>query len=78
MPNFWMVETVCSDRELHRKRFDARGVSSRGDWVLTWDVVEETLEAYVQHPGALYVADSVNSVEDNVAGVLARLEAACS
>lgn len=73
---FWIVETVCSDAALHRRRFDERGQSKRGDWVLTWDVVEETMQAYTPHPDALYIADSVNSVDDNVAGRLTRLTAA--
>jgi hypothetical protein len=76
--SFWMVETVCSDTELHRRRFDERDQSTRGEWVLTWDVVEETMQAYTPHPDPLYVADSVNSVADNVAETLARLSAARS
>lgn len=72
---FWMVETICSDGELHRRRFEERGQSSRGEWVLTWKVIEETMRAYEPHPDALYVADSVNSLQDNVAEVVARVSA---
>jgi hypothetical protein len=63
---FWIVETVCSDRELHRRRFDERGEARRGDWVLDWDVVVATVSTYVPHPDAVFVADAVNSVEANV------------
>lgn len=70
---FWIIETVCSDRELHRRRFDERGDASRGDWVLDWDVVEETLRTYVQHPDTEFVADAVNPVEVNVREITDRL-----
>jgi hypothetical protein len=37
---FWIVDTVCSDPEVHRARCETRGEAQLGGWRLTWDVAE--------------------------------------
>jgi predicted kinase len=67
---YWLIDTVCSDPKMHRQRFEARGPTQRGDWILTWDAVEANRERFKPHPQAAYVADAVRPVEDNVAAIL--------
>jgi predicted kinase len=66
------VDTVCSDEELHRRRFEARGPVRLRDWELTWDTIAQSRAAFVVHPEAAFVADAVKPVEMN-AGAVAQM-----
>jgi hypothetical protein len=63
---FWMVDTVCSDVDLHRRRFEARGPVWRCDVGETWEMVDELRVRFQVHPQAVFVADAVRPVEENV------------
>ena len=63
---FWIIDTICSDEDLHRERFEARGPTQLGDWVLDWPTVAGYRRAFVPHPGAHFVADASNPVDHNV------------
>ena len=67
---FWLVDTVCSDVEVHRRRFVERGTVQRGDWVLAWETVEANRDRFVVHPDAAFVADSTLPVADNVSALV--------
>ena len=68
---FWIVDTVCSDADIHRQRFEARGAPVRlGTWQLTWEVAERGRATFRPHPDAIFVADSVVSVEENVSRIM--------
>ena len=66
----WLIDTVCSDPEVHRSRFEDRGPTARGDWVLTWDQVATYRIQFQPHPRADYIADAVRPVEENVAAIV--------
>lgn len=67
---FWLVDTVCSDIEVHRRRFVERGVTQRGDWVLAWETVEANRARFGVHPRAAFVADSIVPVAENVSAIV--------
>ena len=67
---FWIVDTICSDPEVHRARFEARGQGQLGGWTLTWDVAERGRRRFVAHPDAIFVADSVVPVLENVSQIV--------
>jgi predicted kinase len=71
---FWLVDTVCSDVELHRQRFQARGSVWRCDVGQTWEMVHELRIRFKVHPQAAFVADAVRSVEENVRSIMALIE----
>jgi predicted kinase len=64
--NFWIVDTVCSDVDLHRQRFEARGPVWQCDLGETWEMVDALRLRFQVHPQAVFVADAVRAVEENV------------
>jgi predicted kinase len=71
--SFFIVETDCSDPDLHRSRFEQRGTAQVGDWHLRWANVEGARKWYEPHPDAIFLADSVHPLERNVEEVLRRI-----
>jgi predicted kinase len=67
---FWLVDTVCSDGELHRQRFEARGPVWHCDVGQTWEMVDELRIRFYVHPQAVFVADAIRSVDDNVRSIM--------
>jgi predicted kinase len=67
---FWLVDTVCSDVRLHRRRFEARGPVWRCDIGQTWDTVDELRKRFEPHPRAVFTADAIRPVEENVEAIL--------
>jgi predicted kinase len=67
---FWIIDTVCSDPDLHRQRFQGRGPTQREDWALVWETVEGYRTRFRSHPDAAYVADAVRPVDANVRAIL--------
>lgn len=68
----FVVECVCSDKVLHRRRVDARyaaGLSS-----ITWDRVQETLRTYEPDSAPDYVADAVVPVGHHVRAIATAIE----
>jgi predicted kinase len=72
---YFGIECVCSDRALHRQRFDARPEFRIGEWLLTWEFIERTLNTYAPDEEAAIVLDSTNPLEQNVATTFAALRA---
>lgn len=70
----WLIDAVCSDPQVHRSRFEDRGPTARGDWVLTWDQVAAYRDQFRPHPRADYIADAVRPVEEHVAAILALID----
>ena len=71
---FWLVDTVCSDVELHRQRFEARGPVWRCDVGQTWEMVDDLRIRFLAHPQAAFIADAVRSVDENVRSIMALIE----
>jgi predicted kinase len=71
--HFWLVDTVCSDVALHRQRFEARGPVWRCDVGQTWEMVDELRTRFEVHPQALFVADALRSVDENVHSIMTLL-----
>jgi len=71
--HFWLVDTVCSDVELHRQRFEARGAVWHCDLGQTWEMVDQLRIRFRVHPQAAFVADAVRSVDENVRSILALI-----
>lgn len=72
---YFGIECVCSDRARHRQRFDARPEFRVGEWVLTWEFIERSLDTYEPDEEAALLLDSSNSLEQNVAAATAALRA---
>ncbi len=72
---YFGIECVCSDRALHRQRFDSRPEFRIGAWLLTWEFVEHSLDTYELDEEAAIVLDATNSLEQNVAAAAAILRA---
>jgi predicted kinase len=72
---YFGIECVCSDRALHRQRFGARPEFRIGEWVLTWEFIERSLDTYEPDEQAAIQLDSINSLEQNVAAAAAALRA---
>jgi len=72
--HFWLVDTVCSDTELHRRRFEARGAVWRCDVGQTWEMVDEMRTRFQVHPQAAFIADAVRTVDENVRSILALMD----
>jgi predicted kinase len=70
---YFGIECVCSDRALHRQRFDARPEFRIGEWLLTWEFIERTLDTYAPDEEADILLDSTNPLEQNVAAAAATL-----
>jgi predicted kinase len=68
--SFWLVDTVCSDVELHRRRFEDRGPIWRCDAGQTWEMVDELRVQFHRHPQAAFIADAIRSVDENVESIL--------
>jgi predicted kinase len=64
--HFWLVDTVCSDVELHRQRFEVRGPVWRCDVGQTWEMVDKSRIRFQVHPQAAFVADAIRPVDENV------------
>ena len=71
--SFWLVDTVCSDAEVHRKRFEARGPIWHCDAGQTWDMVDALRAPFRPHPQAAFLADAIRSVDENVESILALI-----
>ncbi len=69
-----VVECVCSDVELHRRRIEGRRREIPGWHEVGWDHVERMRAEFPPLRSRHLTADAVNPVEDNVELVLARLE----
>ena len=70
---FSVVECVCSDPALLRKRVEGRNRSIPGWYELTWDHVERSRAAYVPLAEPKLVIDSVAPVSENLARVRGHL-----
>jgi predicted kinase len=70
---FRLVDTVCSDVELHRRRFEARGSIWHCDAGQTWEKVDELRLWFHPHPQAAFIADAIRSVDENVESILALI-----
>jgi predicted kinase len=68
--SFAAIETTCSDPKAHRSRFEGRGTAAVGDWHLRWDNVERTRRWYRPYPEALFTADSMRPLAENVAAIV--------
>ncbi len=68
--SFWLVDTVCSDVDLHRRRFEARGPIWQCDAGQTWEMVDELRAQFHPHPQATFVADATRTVDENVNSIL--------
>lgn len=73
--SFSTVECVCSDLQEHRRRVDDRraGDAHESQTMPTWDQVETTMQWYERHPSAVFLADSMKSVDTNVGEILKAL-----
>jgi predicted kinase len=71
--HFWLVDTVCSDETLHRRRFEARGAVWRCDVGQTWEMVDDLRIRFQVHPQAAFIADAVRPVDENVSSILALI-----
>jgi predicted kinase len=71
--NFWLIDTVCSDVDLHRRRFEARGPVWRCDVGQSWEIVNELRIRFQIHPQASFVADAVRPVDENVRSIVALM-----
>jgi predicted kinase len=71
---FLVVDTICSNVEVHRRRFEARGPTWSGEIGQTWHTLDKARSDFRPHPQALFVADSVRSVQENVDSILALIE----
>lgn len=68
-----VVEVVCSDERLHRRRVQKRE-RIIGDFPLpTWDRVERVRETYVPWPVDRLVVDSADPFETSVRTAVRRL-----
>ena len=72
---YFGIECVCSNHALHRQRFDARPEFRIGEWLLTWEFIERSLDTYEPDEEAAIVLDSTNSLEQSVAAAAAALRA---
>lgn len=72
---YFGIECMCSNRALHRQRFDARPEFRIGEWLLTWEYIERSLDTYEPDEEAAIVLDSINSLEQNVAVAASVLRA---
>ena len=71
---FVMVDTVVSDRTVHRARLEHRENSGAGGWRrIEWSEVEATVAALGPPTAGAVVADAVNPVAANVDLVVAAL-----
>lgn len=72
---FLKVDTVVSDRALHKERLEHRENSGQGGWRrIEWSEVEATIAGLGEPASDAVVADAINDVEHNVALVMAALE----
>jgi predicted kinase len=67
---YWLIDTICSDVEVHHRRFMERGPIQRGDWVLSWETVAANRKRYRVHPEAAFVADSTLPVTASVSAIM--------
>jgi hypothetical protein len=70
---FLIIDTICSNVEVHRQRFEARGPTWRGEIGQTWNALDKARTDFCPHPEALLVADSVRSVQENVESIVALI-----
>jgi predicted kinase len=66
----WLVDTVCSDAELHRRRFEARGPVWQCDVGQTWEMVEQLRMRFQVDPQAAFIADAIRPVDENVRSIV--------
>jgi predicted kinase len=71
--HFWLIDTICSDLDLHRRRFEARGPVWRCDVGQSWEIVNELRIGFQIHPQAAFVADAVRPVDENVRSIVALM-----
>jgi len=70
---FVLIECVCSDHGLHRRRIEGRDRGIPGWYELTWDDVERTRGRWEAWPDDRLVLDAVNLLAENVDTALAYL-----
>jgi predicted kinase len=68
-----IIDTICSNVEVHRQRFEARGPTWRGEIGQTWNALDKARTDFRPLPEALLVADSVRSVQENVESIVALI-----
>jgi len=68
--SFWLINTVCFDRELHRRRLEDCEPIWRCDAGQTGGMVDELRVQFHPHPQAACIADAIRSVDENVESVL--------
>lgn len=72
---FIKVDAVVSDRALHRERLEGRENSGKGGWRrIEWTEVEATISGLGPPSVDAVVVDAINTVEDNLALVVAELK----
>jgi predicted kinase len=71
---FFIIDTICSDPDIHRQRFEARGPTWSGEIGQTWDSLSEVRSVFQPHPEALFVADSVRPVSENMDSIVTLIE----
>lgn len=72
---YFGIECMCSDRDLHRQRFGARPEFRIGEWLLTWEFIERTLDTYEPDEQAAILLDATIPLEQNVTAAIAALRA---
>jgi predicted kinase len=68
---FVLIECVCSDVELHRRRIEGRDRKIPGWYEVTWEEVERVRDRWEPWPDDRLVLDSVNPIAENVAEAIA-------
>ena len=72
--SFLFIDTVCSNVELHRQRFEARGPTWIGEAGQTWNVLDKARSGFRPHPEVPFVVDSVRSVQENVNSIISLIK----
>jgi len=68
---FVLIECVCSDAALHRRRIEGRDRGIPGWYELTWDDVERVRSRWEPWPDDRLVLDAVNPLVDNIETMVA-------
>lgn len=71
---FFIIDTICSNAEIHRRRFEVRGPTWSGEVGQTWKMLDKARSDFRPHPKALFVADPVRPVQENVDSILALIQ----
>jgi predicted kinase len=71
-----VIETVCSDPQLHRRRLESRNRDLSAFAEPSWDAVVRRREEWVPWTVERLVIDAVESVDDNLARAIGWIRAA--